>query len=66
VKHLESHIEKLPSSDNRSRAILERMRDDELHHAEQAEICGANELPTGVKYLMRFASKIMTKTSYYI
>ena len=66
VKHLESHIEQLPSSDNRSRAILERMRDDELHHAEQAEICGANELPTGVKYLMRFASKIMTKTSYYI
>ena len=64
VTHLDEHIEQLPMNDNRSRSILEKMREDELHHATTAEIAGANVLPKAVKVLMTLTSKIMTKTAY--
>ena len=66
VKHLDSHIKQLPENDERSRVILEQMRDDELHHATIAETNGAENLPEGIKSLMNLVSKIMTKTAYYI
>ena len=66
VKHLDSHLEQLPKNDERSRAILEQMRKDELHHATSAEISGAKNLPKEVRFIMTLVSKIMTKTAYYI
>ena len=66
VKHLDSHLEQLPKNDERSRAILEQMRKDELHHATSAEISGAKNLPKEVRLIMTLVSKIMTKTAYYI
>jgi len=64
VSHLDSHLKLIPEKDNRTRAILEQMREDELHHAVVAENAGAENLPKGVKRLMRLTSKIMTKTAY--
>ena len=66
VKHLEKHLEELPEGDERSRAILEQMREDESHHATAAETRGAKKLPEGIKRLMMLASKLMTKTAYHI
>jgi len=66
AKHLSSHIEKLPKHDERSRVILEQMREDELHHATVAETGGAENLPEGVRRLMTLISKIMTRTAYHI
>jgi 3-demethoxyubiquinol 3-hydroxylase len=66
VRHIDSHLEQLPKNDNRSRAILEQMRADELKHAVTAENSGAEILPKGVKRLMSLTSKIMTKTAYKI
>lgn len=66
VRHLDEHFEKLPERDERSRAILAQMREDELHHADVAIDAGANELPIGVKRLMSLTSKVMTKTAYRI
>ncbi|MEM6998958.1 MAG: 2-polyprenyl-3-methyl-6-methoxy-1,4-benzoquinone monooxygenase [Pseudomonadota bacterium] len=66
VKHLEEHLQQLPIKDKRSRAILEQMREDELHHAVTAENAGANTLPKSVKRLMTLTSKVMTKTAYKI
>ena len=66
VKHLDSHLEQLPKNDERSRAILEQMREDESHHAAEAETLGAKKLPEGIKRLMMLASKLMTKTAYHI
>ncbi len=63
VKHLESHLEKLPEDDRKSRAIVEQMRDDEDSHATQAVNAGAAELPRPVKRLMSLTSKIMTSTA---
>lgn len=66
VRHLDSHLQQLPEKDERSRAILEQMREDELHHAVSAEKSGAANLPKGVKRLMTLTSKVMTKTAYKI
>ena len=66
VRHLEKHLEELPEGDERSRAILEQMREDESHHAAAAETRGAKKLPEGIKRLMMLASKLMTKTAYHI
>ena len=66
VRHLDAHLEQLPMNDDRSRAILEQMREDELHHATTDETAGAKSLPKGVKRLMSYASKVMTKTAYRI
>lgn len=65
-KHLKSHLEQLPEQDNKSRAILEQMYVDEMHHAETAIQHGATDLPKPVKAIMGFMSKVMTSTAYRI
>ncbi|CAG0949438.1 ubiquinone biosynthesis monooxygenase Coq7 [Methylophilaceae bacterium] len=65
-QHLESHLEKLPQHDAKSRAIIEQMRVDEAHHAETAIQQGAAELPRPVKAAMQAASRTMTSTAYYL
>lgn len=64
--HLESHLDGLPVEDNRSRAIVEKMRDEEAEHGENAVAAGAAELPGPVKQLMRFTAKVMTRTAYWV
>ena len=64
--HIESHMARLPKEDLRSWEILEQMRLDEISHADKAERLGAQELPTAIKQMMLLASKVMTRTSYYL
>tara|TARA_R110002096_G_scaffold118489_4_gene256623 strand:+ start:29103 stop:29753 length:651 start_codon:yes stop_codon:yes gene_type:complete len=64
VRHLDEHLKQLPENDDRSRSILEQMREDELHHATVAEIAGAKVLPKEAKRLMSLSSKIMTRLAY--
>ena len=64
--HLDRHMQRLPAQDQRSRAIIEAMREDELRHAVNAEQAGAAELPRLVKAAMTLVSKIMTCTAYRI
>jgi len=66
VRHLDSHLDKLPEPDHKSRAILEQMRKDESHHATVAIESGAVELPGVVRRLMQLCSKVMTTTAYRI
>ncbi len=66
VKHLEKHLEKLPEKDRKSRAIIEQMKEDELHHATVAIEAGGVNLPAPVKYSMAIMSKVMTKSVYWI
>lgn len=60
VRHLDSHLQRLPAADSRSRAIVEQMKIDEQGHADVAENLGAAELPQPVKQLMKLTSKVMT------
>jgi len=65
-KHLESHLNQLPPQDDKSRAIVEQMLDDEAKHADAALDAGGLKFPAPVKGLMTIISKAMTKTSYRI
>jgi len=60
VRHLDSHLERLPQHDSRSRAIVEQMKVDEQGHADLAHSLGAAPLPDPVKALMQLTSKVMT------
>ncbi|OHX14936.1 2-octaprenyl-3-methyl-6-methoxy-1,4-benzoquinol hydroxylase [Chromobacterium sphagni] len=64
--HLDSHLRSLPADDARSRAIVERMRDDELQHAEMAQQLGAAVLPAPMKAAMKLSARLMTGSSYRI
>ena len=64
--HLDHHLKELPSQDNRSRAIVEQMRLDEIAHAETAMRLGARQLPASAIKAMRLASQTMTHTAYYL
>jgi ubiquinone biosynthesis monooxygenase Coq7 len=65
-QHLESHLERLPAADAESRAIVAQMRDDERKHADLAAQLGAASLPLPVRWAMRAAAKLMTKTAHYV
>lgn len=64
--HLSSHLERLPAGDQRSRAIVVQMRDDEAGHANTAVALGAHELPAPVKVAMKMASQVMTTLAHRI
>lgn len=62
--HLEEHLQTLPEADQRSRAILRVMKDDEARHAESAEHAGARILPQPIPTVMAGASKLMKAVAY--
>lgn len=66
VRHLEDHLQQLPKDDQRSRAILEQMRIDELKHAVTAEGAGGAQLPPPIQHVMSLMSKVMTWSTYRI
>ncbi len=65
-KHLQSHLQQLPVTDLRSRAVVEQMLADEARHADMALSAGGYNFPASVKGIMTLVSKAMTQTSYYI
>ncbi|MBC3832603.1 2-polyprenyl-3-methyl-6-methoxy-1,4-benzoquinone monooxygenase [Undibacterium amnicola] len=64
--HLASHLNELPAQDEKSRAIVEQMRVDEIAHGAAAGELGATDLPAPVKVLMQAMAKVMTTTAYRI
>jgi ubiquinone biosynthesis monooxygenase Coq7 len=65
-QHLAGHLDRLPATDQRSRAIVEQMKADEARHGENARQAGGIELPLPVRSLMRVAARVMTTTAHYI
>ena len=66
VEHLSGHLNRIPLADAKSRAVLEQMRNDERRHATTALQSGGAELPRPIKHAMRMASKIMTRSAYWV
>jgi 3-demethoxyubiquinol 3-hydroxylase len=64
--HLASHLNLLPLTDEKSRAIVEQMRVDEIEHGAAAQAMGAAATPAPVQAAMRAMAKVMTTTAYYI
>ena len=64
--HLASHLDVLSAADQKTRQIVTQMQIDEREHAETAQQLGGAPLPIPVQFGMKLASKIMTKTAYYV
>lgn len=64
--HLDSHLQKLPDTDQRSREIVSQMKADEAKHRASAEDAGGVPLPAPIRGLMRVMSRVMTTTAYRI
>lgn len=64
--HLQGHLERLPASDQRSHAILQQMKEDEIKHARMAVELGGSELPVPVKAAMKLMLKVMTTVAYRV
>ena len=65
-RHLDRHMHDLPADDERSRAIVSQMRDDEARHGTAALEAGGAEFPQSVKDAMTLVSGVMTATAYRV
>ena len=66
IKHLNEHLESIPENDEKTRAILELMREDEARHGAHALEMGGSEFSSMLKSAMSLVAKVMTKSSYRI
>ena len=64
--HLKSHLQRLPSSDQKSMAIVAQMMADEAEHGQAARANGGEALPQWAQGAMRQSAKLMTSTAYYL
>ena len=62
--HLDGHLDSLPASDLKSRAVVDAMKQDEARHATTATVHGGAELPGPVRKIMRMAARAMTFSTY--
>ena len=65
-KHLDTHLAQLPEEDEKSRAIIQQMKEDEAKHATSAIEAGGEKLPLPIKSAMTLMSRVMTKTTYHL
>jgi ubiquinone biosynthesis monooxygenase Coq7 len=64
--HLDGHLQRLPAGDTASRAIVARMRDEEVTHGTAALDRGGVPLPTPVRRAMTLASRVMTTVARWV
>lgn len=64
--HLQDHLQKLPATDNKSKAILEQMLIDERQHGDSARAAGGAPLPQPIRQVMNLMSEVMKLTTYRI
>jgi 3-demethoxyubiquinol 3-hydroxylase len=65
-EHLAGHLERLPADDLVSREIVSRMKEEEARHGRAAQEAGAAALPAPLRWAMRGAAKVMTRTAHHI
>jgi 3-demethoxyubiquinol 3-hydroxylase len=64
--HLGDHLTRLPEGDERTRAVLEQMKADEVEHGEAARQRGAVDLPWPIPRLMQAAADLMRAVAYRV
>lgn len=65
-EHLDGHLRLLPHDDQRTRAIIRQMSDDEARHGDNARLAGGVELPVYARTLMKLTARLMTRTAYWL
>ena len=64
--HLKDHLQRLPTSDAKSAAILARMAEDEVHHGTTASLAGGAELPAVIRGCMRLGGEILRRVALFV
>jgi ubiquinone biosynthesis monooxygenase Coq7 len=64
ARHLDGHLERLPVGDQRSRAIIERMKAEEVAHGQAAIDRGGANLPSPLPRFMALTARIMTTLAH--
>lgn len=64
--HLGDHLERLPPGDDRSRAVVRQMQEDEARHGQTARQAGGRDLPRAVQEAMRLTAGVMKALAYRI
>lgn len=64
--HLTKHMTSLPVQDEKSKAVLLQMLEDEARHATVALDAGGYRFPLPLKLAMTGVSKVMTKSVYRV
>jgi ubiquinone biosynthesis monooxygenase Coq7 len=65
-EHLGTHMAELPARDTPSRAVVERMREDEARHGAMALEAGGEPLPFPVRRTMRLAADVLRFVAYRV
>jgi ubiquinone biosynthesis monooxygenase Coq7 len=65
-QHLKKHLNELPATDSKSRAIVVKMLEDEARHKQSALEAGGAEFPAPITLGMKLLSTVMTKTTYHV
>lgn len=63
-EHLSRHLAQLSPHDVRTRAVVERMREEEAKHRAAAIALGAAEMPAPARRVMRAMARLMTTVAY--
>ena len=64
--HLDEHLVQLAPGDEKTRAILEQMKADEIEHGQKAMDHGGKTLPRPIRALMKLTAKVMTTSVYRV
>ena len=65
-KHLQNHLEEIPESDQKTKAIIKQMIIDEQQHGESAKAAGGKNLPNPIQLAMKTMAGVMKKATYRI
>jgi len=63
--HIQDHLNRLPLTDIKSKAILDTMATDEAHHGTTARLCGGISLPRPVRSLMALGGGLLRRTALW-
>jgi len=65
-QHLDGHLKEMSAKDQRSRAIVAQMKQDEAEHGATARRMGGAPVPAPARLLMKGVAKVMTTTARYL
>ena len=65
-KHLQNHLEEIPESDQKTKAIIKQMIIDEQQHGESAKAAGGKNLPNPIQLAMKTMAGVMKKATYRV
>ena len=65
-EHLQNHLQEIPESDQKTKAIIKQMIVDEQEHGDIAKAAGGKDLPNPIQLAMKTMAKVMKSTTYRV